>query len=217
MPFPTTAVIDNFNRADGQASFTGGGWTNQIEGANSGTLTIVSNQLAVFSNGAGEASSAWYNTSTYGADCEVYCTVPVKAGAGNPTELYARVQSPGSAAIDGYRVRLWDDAGTDFFDVSRTDNGANTVLGATISQEYAAGDSFGMSIIGSTIEVWYKPSAGAWTSLGTRTDSTYSSAGYLGVGMWFSTGRVDDFGGGTVVGTLPSDTPFPPLGRGATW
>lgn len=199
MPFPTTPILDDFNRADGVPSFTGGGWTNQIEGANSGTLTINTNQLAVSTNGVGESSSAWYSASTYGPDCQVYCTVPVQPGNGNPMELYARVQSPGSAAQDGYGVYLWQDAGTDFFDVARTDNGVRTVLGATIPQEYAAGDSFGMSVIGSTIEVWYRSGAGAWTSKGTRTDSTYSTSGYFGVGMWFGTGRVDDFGGGTIV------------------
>ena len=195
--FPTTGIIDAFDRADGQPSFTGGGWTNQIEGANSGTLSILTNQLAVLTNGTGESSSAWYNTSTYGADCEVYCTVSTLPGAGNPTELYARLASPGSAAVDGYSVMFWHSDSV--LRVYRYDNGATTQLGADISRTSVAGDSFGMQIIGSTIEVWYKASGGVWSSYGTRTDSTYSAEGNLGVGMWFSTVRVDDFGGGTYV------------------
>ena len=198
MAFPTTGILDDFDRADGTASFTGAGWTQQIEGANSGTLTISSNRVGVSANGTGESSSAWHNAATY-TDCEVYCTVATKPGSGNPTELYARLQSPGSSAVDGYVLYQWTDAGTDYFEVARIDNGAATVLGATMSQELSAGDSFGMSVIADVIEVWYKPAAGAWTSLGTRTDSTYSAAGYLGLGLWFSTVRVDDFGGGEVV------------------
>jgi hypothetical protein len=58
-----------------------------------------------------------------------------------------------------------------------------------------------MSLIGSgadNITVYYKAAAGSWTSLGTRTDSSYTGAGYVGLTMYYySDRRLDDFGGGT--------------------
>jgi hypothetical protein len=48
--------------------------------------------------------------------------------------------------------------------------------------------------------------SGAWSLLGSRTDSTYTAAGKIGVKINDSglNGRFDDFGGGTVVGGAPS-------------
>ena len=66
----------------------------------------------------------------------------------------------------------------------------------------SAGDSIGMSMVGSTITVYYKASGGSWTSLGTRTDSTYTAAGRLQLGQWLSSSGVastiDNFGGGAI-------------------
>ena len=191
MAFPTTAVLDNFNRADGSPP---SGWSQPLY-TGDGNITINTNQLAL---STGTAANGWLDGATYGPDCEVYCTIPTLPSDGNPTDLFARVADPGTATPDGYQLRQWQDASQDYFEVRRIDNGVGTTLGATINQTFAAGDSFGMSIVGSTIEVWYKPSAGAWTSLGTRTDGTYGSAGYLGIQIWFGTVRVDDFGGGTI-------------------
>jgi hypothetical protein len=59
----------------------------------------------------------------------------------------------------------------------------------------AEDDEFGMTIIGSTITVYYKTALGSWTVIGTRTDSTYSGGGKIGVGIT-ARGGVDSFGGG---------------------
>jgi hypothetical protein len=56
-------------------------------------------------------------------------------------------------------------------------------------------------MIGSTITVYYKVGAGAWNSIGTRTDSTYTGSGYIG--LWAdcgtaNSGKFDDLKGGTL-------------------
>jgi hypothetical protein len=78
----------------------------------------------------------------------------------------------------------------------RVDGGSSTTLGATAAQTVSVGDKLGIRAIGSTIEAWYyDSSAGTWSFLFSRTDSTYSSAGYIAMESRGS--ALDDFGGGT--------------------
>jgi hypothetical protein len=87
------------------------------------------------------------------------------------------------------------------------DNDSLVGLGSAIvpPAPYALGDKLGLECIGSTIAA-YVFQSGAWSQLGTRTDSTYSAAGKIGVRLSDagSNSRIDDFGGGTVVGGAPS-------------
>jgi hypothetical protein len=53
-------------------------------------------------------------------------------------------------------------------------------------------------MIGSTITI-YRKTGGVWSSVKTCTDSTYSSAGKIGLETQGTTARLDNFGGGTVV------------------
>lgn len=68
--FPTTGILDNFNRTDGDA---GANWTTAF--SNNGKPVIESNQLK---NPTGNAnnSGAYWNPSTF-TDCEIYVTLPV--------------------------------------------------------------------------------------------------------------------------------------------
>jgi hypothetical protein len=89
------------------------------------------------------------------------------------------------------------------------DNRVYTRLGATESQTITNGDSCGLTIIGGTLQMYYKVGAGAWTAKGTgRTDGTYSAAGYIGMGLNTDAQACDDFGGGTI-------TVSPPMFRGS--
>lgn len=178
-----------------------------------GTLgTIVSGQLS-FDTGPYE--DIYYIPSQYGPNVEVYVKVVTKPNAvSGDVTLDARIQTPGSAAIDCYAFQYKVSAGTDTFELLRIDNNSSTSLASAFTQELTSGDSMGLSITGNILEAWYKPGAGAWTSLGTATDGTYPNAGYLGLsGSSGLATVVDDFGGGTV-GSL-SDNPFLFLGRGA--
>lgn len=198
MAFPTTSVLDNFTRAD--ASLYTGNWTDiAISGENGATLRVISNQLGMSS---AAASDAFWNASTFGPDVEAFVTVATLSSSNNGCELYARLTGTGATAT-GYLIYYERQAGTDIFQVYRLDAGATFVqLGADFTQEVSAGDSIGLSVVGTTITVWYKAAAGAWTSLGTRTDATYAGTNSrIGVEIDNNTViRLDDFGGGTVVG-----------------
>lgn len=47
----------------------------------------------------------------------------------------------------------------------------------------------------------YRKTSGAWSTVATRSDSTYTGAGYIGLGdkASLTAGKYSDFGGGTVV------------------
>jgi hypothetical protein len=62
-----------------------------------------------------------------------------------------------------------------------------------MSQELAVGDVLLLRVTGSTLEAWLR-SGIVWSRLGSVVDSTYSGAGYVGVGIRGKTGRLDDFG-----------------------
>ena|SRR3989338_4294409 len=187
--FPTTGILDNFNRADENP--LGANWTT----AGGDGLRLVSNQVRNVTPNAATAIERW-NVATYGADVEIYITLAT-SGTVDDLQLYWRVDT---SLHSGYVVKISDFADTiKIYEIAA--GGTHTQLGATISQAVSNGDSYGISHVGSTITVYRKPAAGSWTSLGTRTDNTHAAAGYLAVGFWEAPGttRIDDFGGGTVV------------------
>lgn len=194
MAFPTTGVLDAFTGANG-TSPPNANWTEPLfEG--DGGLQIQGNQAT--SDNASFGDSYW-NPGTFGPDSEAYITISTLPASGFIIYLMIRGVSPGVAGIDGYYLELVKNPGTDDVSIWRYDDGVSTQLGAAISQEFSTGDALGFEAIGSTIAAYRKPSASAWASLGTRTDSTYSAAGYLALGCQATTVRLDDFGGGTVV------------------
>ncbi len=126
-----------------------------------------------------------------------------------------------SPTADGYDVHVVKAAGADLWQIRRRDNVTPTVLGADMNQELSSGDSVGMSLVGSTISAYYRSGAGAWTLVGSRTDSTYTGPWSIGIKTvqasplaW----KTIPFGGGTVVAGGPGDDPpMGFLGRGAGW
>lgn len=193
MPFPTTGILDAFNRAD-ENPITG--WTALFN-----NFRVASNAMKSTTAGS---DFAYYSAATYGPDCEAYMTVATKVPTGGAMAIIARLVDTGSiATVDGYMVNVAVAAGTDTITIVRLDNGVGTTLGSSISQEVANGDSIGIECIGSSISCFYKSGAGAWTNLGTRTDTTYSAAGRVGVSVTTDTSEsFDDFGGGTRIASL---------------
>lgn len=199
--FPTTSVLDNFTGTNGTDL--------PVYSSNWALLNSAQTNLEIQSNGAAPTATGTnandYWTTNFGPDSEVFLIVAAKGADGNTFEsIVARIQGEGgSNTWDGYILNFDPDAGTDAPSIARIDNASATQLGAALSQEYAANDSFGLEIIGSTLQAYYKASGGSWAALGTtRSDSTYTSAGKLGFQMYETptiTGRLDDFGGGTVV------------------
>lgn len=207
MAFPTTSVLDNFNRATENPLSGGGNWTNPLLFGNS-ALQIesgVANQVGGTSSGA---NSAYRSNTTYGPDSEAYITLTVKSGS-SLVAVYARITNPNSSgASDGYSVSLAISGGTDTLRVERVDNDIKTII-ASASQEVSAGDAFGLECNGTTIAAYYKASGGSWnaTPTASTTDATYGSAGYVGLTINGAGHSGDDFGGGTLVAASASITP----------
>jgi hypothetical protein len=98
----------------------------------------------------------------------------------------------------------------------RFDNEVSFQLGSDQALTLAGNDKLGLGMVGNTLTV-YVFKSGSWSSVTSAIDATYPGAGYIAIGLGNSTGFMDDFGGGTVISPLASDTPRPPMGRGATW
>ncbi len=193
MAFPTTGILDNFNRADGAL---GGGWsTTKIESATTTNLAIQSNQMW---RSGGESNG--YLTASQGPDVEAYCTVATKPPTGQYLGLFVRIQTPGTGGWDGYALIWIVGATNDTYSLRRYTNASNAATLATpTSTTLVEGQKIGLEVVGSTIRAW-KTVAGVWQQVGTdQTDATYSAAGQIGIEVPESNARIDDFGGGTVV------------------
>jgi hypothetical protein len=185
-PLPT---LDSFNRRNENPLSDAGRWLNGVVGAVEAGLRVVSNTLGCTKT---TTCTAWRNNTQYGPDTEVWARITTLPGTNNQFRLYARLQQPGTATYDGYMLRTNQLSGTDQVWIDRVDNGA-IVNRLTISQELAVGDVLLLRVRGSTLEAWRR-SGTTWSLLGSVADSTYSGAGYVGVGIRAKTGRLDDFG-----------------------
>src|SRR5215831_6017595 len=113
MPFPTTAVIDSFTRAN-QAP-PGAGWsTAGIFNSASSSLQVLSNALA----DAGTFTGGYFANATYGPDAEIYFTCTVLApNSAVQVEMMVRWTQPGTAAYSGYGARVSRNDGNPGVDV----------------------------------------------------------------------------------------------------
>lgn len=204
MAFPTTSVLDDFNRSNVGPPL-GGNWSVVY---NLTGFTIVSNHIEP--GGSALTCGEYWNAATFGPDCEAYITdlTVDTTGAWAGIVLQVRLANPGSSTMTGYEVDFYlrDDSSTvgDVYFYRLDDSATFVQLGATITGlTFSNGVTFGIEMIGSTLKAYYKPSGGSWTEIGSRTDTTYDSAGYIAVGWWYTDPTatdLDDFGGGTVVG-----------------
>lgn len=205
MAFPTTGLLDAFNRAN-ENPLTGALGSGPIIPA-APRLQIVTNQVT----SVGATGSAYTGTS-YGPDAEAFCTVAVKPTNTNAINLALRLVTPNTASWKGYWLSVKAQAGTDTWEIYRVDNGTFTLLGSTVTgPEFTAGDKIGFQATGSTL-TGFAFQASAWSQIIQRSDATYGAAGPIGVQIDDTTGAIDDFSGGTVVvsagGVLLNDPNF---------
>ena len=191
MSFPSTGILDNFNR--GNESPVDGNWSPFY-----GDLKaqLVSN--AIIHLDTSDGSSMYWNPNTY-QDSENYYTITTKGTT--DFSIFTRMGGDPINALDGYRG--YHSIPLSLVRIQRLDDSVKTTLGADItSVTFANGDGFGFEMIGSTITT-YKRISGSWAGIGNRSDATYAS-GYIGLrGGDDTTWVFDDFGGGTVVVSIP--------------
>lgn len=188
--FPSEAVLDDFNRADGAL---GANWSPDTFSFSNPAPTISSNRLV----GIAGDNRAYYSLTQHLADGQVAATVPVLAPTNEKAALAWRVQGPDTAGVDGYEVE--SNQTGDGLRIFRVDNQSYTQIGL-LESPLVAGDKMGVRFTGSSHEFYLVPSSGPKLHLGTITDATYTSGGYGGLTLEGTTVRVDDF----VLGPLVS-------------
>ncbi len=210
MAFPTTGILDSGVGANAEP--IGGNWSEPLF-LGEGTLRRTTNRIAPASAGSG---NGWWNPAEYGPDCEVYCEIGVMPTTGNFIQLFSRLQSEGGAnppGPDAYMCRLvGNDAGNETVRLYERVGGVASALGADMTSDaFVVGDAIGMEVIGTTISA-YRRSGGVWALLGSRTNSSISAAGPVGLELVQTSLRVVNFGGGTVVTDTTALPPITALG-----
>ena len=204
--FPSNSVLDNFNRA-GTNNPPSANWA--IDGTHSCGLKLAGDSATVAGNTAATFCGDYWNPTQFGRQTEVFAKVTTLPSATQEAvSFYGRIQNPTSGStLSAYEVEFDNNAsGTNAIQFFRyTNNVFSTLTGSpqSLPNAMSAGDSFGMTISGSatvTITAWYKPVNGSWTSVGSVTDSSanrVTTAGFIGIEMFGTASRVDDYGGGT--------------------
>lgn len=200
-PFPTTGILDHFDRAN-EDPLANGTWALRQSGLD--PLRLVSNTMRA-NAASGQGNSYWTQFQS-GPDCEWYGTVNGLPGNGFSINAYLRMTGMGGAfgSQTGYTVLFVGSATSTNLQciVRRRDGGTSTDLftQAIVATTFAPGDGIGVSMRGDVLRVWYRPGAGSWTPVVTVADATYSAAGYLAADIVDSAGTptiiVDDIGGG---------------------
>jgi len=191
--FPTTSVLDNFNRANGAI---GSNWIGQ----NDSSFTVSSNQLAINSSGL-DSFVAW-SLASFGADQEAYVTLSQLSASGTEQGLLLKTAADASAAL-----KVVYAASANVVRVFTYTSATGWVQrGSDISVTMNNGDQLGARAkANGHVEVYRNGSL-----LGTVSVTAwapYSGGGYIG--LWYSNvsgAIVDDFGGGNV-SSSPTATP----------
>lgn len=188
--FPLTPILDSFTRAD-STGISNSSWINLV-----GSFNISSN-AAVPVLAAGNNNKYYWGTSTFTADEEVYTTMSNKGSNSDSLYIFVRYNS---VTDNGYVLEVLP--ASSHINLLKLTAGAETQLGATVTQSMSSGDSFGLSVAGSTLTIYYKASGGSWASKGTRTDTTYTAGGNLAIASFSGGGTPDikftNFGGGSL-------------------
>ncbi len=188
--FPTVSLRDDFNRAN-EGPPPSSSWV-----TSNGTGVSVASNIARGS-GAGFDAATW-NTS-FGPDMEAELEIAQVPTDGVYHELTLRQQTNTSYDSNHYEIDIIPVAGAnnDTIEIWKEISTVFTQLGATINlaADFAAGNKWGGSVISTTLTAYFNG-----TSIGTRTDSDVSGAGYAGFLLTDTTVDlyVDNFYAGTV-------------------
>lgn len=176
------ALISDFTGSNENPLSEGGNWAN-INSSGS-VLERVSNAVKCsFASAAG----AYWTPANFGPDLDAYVTLSTVGDAG----IAARIQGEGGAATwDGYAVRLISGV----VNIYVVTNATFTSLASNSGVSWASGDKLGIRIEGSTIQGWRQASGSSdWNLVCTAVDTTYSSAGKIGLVFVSATAVLDDF------------------------
>lgn len=191
--FPSTLVLDDFNRPDGPMGMN---WSGNTFGYN-----ISSNQL--HADYSGSNSDIYWSNEPFGADQEVYVTITRVDANGGEQDLLLKVQSNitwGDGVVEvlydamNQRVQVW----TYEWPQEWVQHGAD------IPVTFVDGDTLGArALANGTVELYRNGELLATRDI--TSWSHYADGGYIG--LWFIGAEdaiLDDFGGGTIPGGIES-------------
>lgn len=190
--FQTTPIRENFNRANADPMT---GWTS----IGADNFKVLSNACQISSLVPDGFAGAYFGTTYSPGPFEAYYTLSTKPPDGNYT-LIAIILGTASSG-NGYAITLNPVAGAsnDELHIYRLDAFIGTEIGSLITQEFSNGDGLGIGITSAGVVSAQRKSSGTWTSLGTATDTTYTSPNATFYIEGDSTTTVlDDIGGGSV-------------------
>lgn len=187
--FPTTNQLDNFTRANSTTTL-GSNWAIDTSG-NFGDLSGISSDLAYNPTNSNGNISLWSANSYAGPVIEVWVTYSTSDATANEGPVFSN--AAGGATENGYQIAY---VSSGSIQVIKAISGSSSSI-KTISQTVSSGDSLGATIVVATgvITIWYKSGSGAWTDIGTVTDTTYT-INYIGIQLGDGTVRASSFGGG---------------------
>lgn len=200
--FPTTSILDTFDRADGAL---GDDWA-----GGSGGLTISSNQATATSD------FAYWAPDEFDAHSECFATIADPGSSGSSVNRSLSLWVRGSEFTEannpnGYlcRVSWFRLSNGRVFTESITVALSKLVAGdqielASTSTTIPAGVKFGIRAAGSTISAWRNAGSG-WTQVLSVSDTSVTTGGRIA--MTVSGFKVDDFGGGNLPTAGPPTTP----------
>lgn len=198
-----SAVKATFDVADATLTTGDTNFTANVYGDGEVSPRILGYQVArtTAGNSGGLSESAYYNAATYGPDCEVFVRVAAAPTSGESFDLVYGAKSPATAGMDGYVLYLSNASGVFTWELDRVVD-QNFVPIGSASQTVSSGDWVGVSRQGIMHTLWYRPVGGAWTQVGTTIpDSTVTGAGNIGMAVFGTNVRLDQFGGGALVAT----------------
>ena len=187
-------LVSAFTGSDENPLSEGGTWA-KVNTNITAQFQRLSNQVAPTTTGT---HADYYNAANYGPDVEAYVTV---ATTGSTYKVLARIQGEGGASTwDAYAFG-WI---ASQFGLSRYDNNSETSL-SLAAGSVSAGDKIAIVCRGPTIQGWHY-TGGTWTLKISATDSTYASAGKVGLQAQGSTAlRLDDLYAGTSTTLFSTD------------
>lgn len=206
MAFPTTSVLDNFNRTN--ASSLGANWETFVSG--DPNIPLNGNRALANTSWCG---NAWV-TDCSTLDQEVWGTLSdeITNDASAWFGLYLRCKDVGTTTPDGFGVEYFPQ--TSSLRLVRLTNNSATAI-TSVTRDVAVGEKLGCEVISGNLKV-YHYTGGSWVHVSALDATTTTLAGgnstdhqgfQLAMELTRSGMGADDFGGGDVsAGTSTSDT-----------
>ncbi|GAG87647.1 unnamed protein product [marine sediment metagenome] len=139
MAFPTTGLLDDFNRGN-TGPPPSADWE-QLVDVGEGEWKVVGTECVVDSVDLGIGTNYWDKTS-FGPDSECYATVITKAANNYSISIWARIDNEGSVNVTAYLVAHMTSSSEDEFSIVRFES-----EGLALELGLALGDSLDDGLI----------------------------------------------------------------------